>query len=154
MSTETTAPARQRQVPKFMNRVMTFLMRTPLHGIISQHIMLITFRGRKSGKLFTTPIGYMRQGDTVSSFTDHRWWRNLVVQPEVTLRIQGKRYQGTAEVIHEDKETIARELLAYCEHIPMAARAFNVRLDTSGKPTLETTREAAQRLALVRVHLK
>ncbi len=61
--------------------------------------MLITFRGRKSGKLFTTPIGYMRQGDRVSSFTDHRWWRNLVEHPEVTLRIQGKRYQGTASLI-------------------------------------------------------
>jgi deazaflavin-dependent oxidoreductase (nitroreductase family) len=154
MSTETTAPARRRQVPKFMNKVMTLLLRSPLHRMMSQHIMLITFRGRKSGKLFTIPVGYVRQGDSVICFTERKWWRNLVKQPEVTLRIQGKRYQGTAEIIHDDNETIARELLAYCEHIPMAARAFNIRLDATGKPSLETTREAAQRLILVRVRIK
>lgn len=151
MSADTST--QQRQPPKFMNKVLAFLMRTPLHSIMSQHIMLITFRGRKSGKLFTTPIGYLRQGESVSCFTDHKWWRNLVEQPEVTLLIRGKRYQGKAEVIHDDKEAIASALIEYCTHSPMAAQAFRVELDANKRPITASAHEQAQRLTLLRVQL-
>lgn len=153
MRTETAGNVQQRQPPKFMNSVMAWLMRTPLHRMMSKHIMLISFRGRKSGKLFTTPIGYLRRGSTVECFTDHTWWRNLVERPDVILLIQGKRYAGTAEVIRDDKETIASVLLDYCTHSPMAARAFRVELDASGKPMPEAARREAQRLTLVRMTL-
>lgn len=154
MSTEATGNVQQRQPPKFMNRVMVWLMRTPLHRIMSQHIMLISFRGRKSGKLFTTPIGYMRRGNIVDCFTDHQWWRNLVERPDVSLLIQGKRYAGIAEVIRDDKETVASALLEYCTHSPMAARAFHVDLDASNKPVPESALREAQRLTLVRVQIQ
>lgn len=116
--------------------------------------MLITFRGRVSGKHFTTPIGYLRQGKTVDCFTDHRWSKNLVTRPEVTLLIQGRRSQGTAEVIRDERETVARALLEYCTPGPMAARAFHVELDASGKPVPESARREALRLTLVRVTLR
>jgi hypothetical protein len=154
MSAETATTSAGRQPPKLANKIMKFLLRTPLHGVMSRHIMLITFRGRKSGKEFTTPIGYERLGNTVRAFTDHSWWKNFTSQPEVTLTIQGRRYPGTAEAVHDDKETIAKELQAYIQHSPMAARAFSVEVDASGKAVPASARQAAERLTLVRVHLK
>jgi hypothetical protein len=33
-------------------------LRSPLHGILSKNFLLINFTGRKSGRVFTTPVSY------------------------------------------------------------------------------------------------
>ena len=50
---------------KALNPVMTALLRSPLHGITSNNIALLHFRGRKSGREFVTPLSYTRDGDTI-----------------------------------------------------------------------------------------
>ena len=54
--------------------------------------MLITFTGRNSGRQFTTPVRYFRDGETVRSFTsaESQWWRNLRGGADVVLRIEGR----------------------------------------------------------------
>ena len=53
----------------FMNQVvnpfMKWLLKSPLHGLVSSHYMLITVKGRKSGKLYTTPVEYGHDGDAL-----------------------------------------------------------------------------------------
>ncbi|MBA3948035.1 MAG: hypothetical protein H0X37_26240, partial [Herpetosiphonaceae bacterium] len=44
---------------KIVNPMMTFILYTPLHRLLSNALMLLTFRGRKSGKRYTIPVGYM-----------------------------------------------------------------------------------------------
>lgn len=41
--------------------------------------MLITYRGRRSGNEYTTPVNYVEDGDTllVVSSRDHDWWKTL-----------------------------------------------------------------------------
>ena len=41
-----------------MNPAIKLILRSPLHGLMSKRLLLITFTGRKSGKQFTTPLGY------------------------------------------------------------------------------------------------
>ena len=48
-------------IPPLLNRFMSGLLRSPLHGIVSRSVMLITFAGRKSGTTYTTPISYLRE---------------------------------------------------------------------------------------------
>ena|SRR5579859_460570 len=153
MSIDVAKHEQPRQPPKVANTIVKLLLRSPLHGSVSKQIMLVTFRGRKSGKLFSTPVGYAREGQTVTFFTDHSWWKNLVNRAPVTLHIQGKKLEGTSEVIYDNKELIAHELRKYVEQRPRAARAYSISLDTSGKADPETVRLAAQRFALVRVTL-
>lgn len=155
MSTETPVDhSKPRQPPKLANTIVKWLLRSPFHGGVSKQIMLITFRGRRSGKLFSTPVGYLREGQNVIFFTDHNWWKNLVNGAPVTLHIQGKKLEGTSQVVFDDREQIARELQAYVEQRPTAARAYSITLDANGKANPETVRLAAQRFALVRVTLK
>jgi hypothetical protein len=103
MSTSTVEKA-PRQIPPFMNKVMALVLRSPLHGAVSKHILLFTFKGRKSGKTYAIPLGYMRQGDTITLFTDHNWWKNLRGGAPVTLRMQGKTYQGSATALPRREE--------------------------------------------------
>lgn len=63
MSIDVVKHEQPRQPPKVANTIVKFLLRSPLHRSISKQIMLVTFHGRKSGKLFSTPVGYARWSD-------------------------------------------------------------------------------------------
>ena len=41
-------------VPPMVTNIMKFVLRSPLHGMVSKTVLLITFTGRKSGKTYTT----------------------------------------------------------------------------------------------------
>ncbi|GCE12224.1 nitroreductase/quinone reductase family protein [Tengunoibacter tsumagoiensis] len=148
MSTET----KPRQPAPAMNKVAKFILSSPLHFLFSKHLMLLTFKGRKSGKLFTTPIGYQQQGESVICFTDHHWWKNLVADPEVTLRLRGRVLTGRAETVHGNEET-ARELAIYIGRSPMLARAFNIEVDAQKQPVPESFQRVAAASTLIRIHL-
>jgi deazaflavin-dependent oxidoreductase (nitroreductase family) len=96
------------------NGTMSVLLRSPLHGLVSQRVMLITICGRKSGRLYTTPVNYVRDGDTITvvSRTHRTWWRNLRGGAQVTVRARGEDLKGVAEVVVDDKEAVAKALLA------------------------------------------
>ena len=75
------------------------LLKSPLHILASGRIMLITFTGRKSGKIYTTPVEYRRMGDTLLLFTQkgREWWHNLDGAP-VTVRVHGQELRGQADI--------------------------------------------------------
>lgn len=47
------------------NDFMAWVLRSPFHGMLSNGMMLITITGRKTGKTYTTPVGYYVEGDTL-----------------------------------------------------------------------------------------
>ena len=104
-------------IPPFLNKVMSTVIRSPLHGMVSKSIMLITFTGRKSGKTYTTPISYTRKDDLVTAFTHAKWARNLEGGAPVTLTIKNKTLQGQADIISDDKEAIASGLKTHLSQV-------------------------------------
>ncbi len=87
------------------------LLRSPLHFLISGSVLLITFTGRKSGKVYSTPVQYRRTGDVVTFFTDKRraWWKNLP-GAEVTVRLRGHDYRACPEVTANAPDYILSEM--------------------------------------------
>ncbi len=153
MALETKEQERRRP-PKFANSIASVLLRSPLHGIMSSFLVLLTFTGRKSGKQYTIPVGYGRKGNTLSIFTDNKWYKNLQVNPEVKVRLQGKECSGTAEVILDDKERTAQEMQDFVSRSKQAARAYGVTFDADGKINQELLRKAAENWVLILVHLE
>ena len=139
--------------PPILNRIMRALLRSPLHFVASRSVMLITFTGRKSGRGYTTPISYAREGDLVTAFTGARWWKNLSGGAPVTLSIKNREYQGQADVVAEDKEAVARGLQAFLRRVRFDARFYNVEFDADGEPNWEDVRRAAERCVMLRVQL-
>ena len=92
-----------------MNKLPLFLLRSPLHGVISRSVLLVTFTGRKSGNAYTNPVSYIRDGDTVFFTTDSPWWKNLRGGAPVILGIKGEDFAGIAEPI-TDEEAIMEAL--------------------------------------------
>ena len=142
------------KLSRIYNPITKSILRSPLHGIISKNTMLITFTGRKSGKMHTTPVNYIRDGDNVTVFSlrDRVWWRNLRGGAPVAVRVKGQDLKAIGEST-EDKKVVAAGLLAYLQMSPKYAKYFQVTLDSSGQPNPEEVAQAAQNRIMIRVKL-
>ena len=84
----------------------------------------------KESANFTTPVRYIRVGDTVRCFTsvENLWWRNLIGGADLILRLEGrdKRYHATA--IENDPEQIKEALKYYLRIFPQDAAYHDIRL--------------------------
>ena len=86
---------------------MRLLLRSPLHPLVSGRLALITVTGRRSGRRFTFPVGYERDGDlvtiTVGWPQQKLWWRNLRGEgAPVLLRLQGEERKGHAQALGDE----------------------------------------------------
>ncbi len=61
-------------VPQYVNELVKMILRSPLHGLLSKHRMLLTFTGCKSGKRYTVPLSYVQEGETIFCITGHSSW--------------------------------------------------------------------------------
>ena len=116
---------------KIINPIMALLLRSPLHRLCSDSLMLITFIGRKSGKPFTTPVRYIQSDGTVRCFTssENQWWRNLRGGVEVTLRIGGRDGIYQASAIEQNPEEIKKWLAYYLDQYPQDASYHDIALN-------------------------
>lgn len=91
---------------RIINPIMALLLRSPLHSLLSKSLMLLSFTGRKSGKRYSVPVGYMQAGQDLFVFTHSKWGKNLSGGVPVTLRLRGRNVAGTATLI-ADRAKIA-----------------------------------------------
>lgn len=91
-----------------LNAVMTPLVRSPLHRLVSGRIAMITYTGRRSGKTFSTPVAYDRRGDEVRidvAMPDRKtWWHNFDGDGgPIALALAGVDHHGHAVAVRDDK---------------------------------------------------
>jgi deazaflavin-dependent oxidoreductase (nitroreductase family) len=115
------APAKS-PVPSFVmaagNALFPLLLRSRFHGILSKNMMLLSFKGRKSGKVYTFPVGYTRDGDTVELVSNHGWWKNLRDHAPVTLWLKGQKRSGIAHVFHGDEDVLVNAFVPLAQKSP------------------------------------
>lgn len=140
-------------VPPFVNEAMKFVLRSPMHGMVSKSVLLITFTGCKSGKSYTTPVSYSQSGDQVILFTHANWHQNLRSDTPIILRIQGQDYRGLAEPVAEDKQAVAAGLSAHLHKVRSDARYYGVTFDEHGNPKKDEIEKAVQTVVMIRVRL-
>jgi len=85
------------------NPMMRWLLRSPLHSLVSKFYLLLSVTGRKSGKVYVVPVQYMQQGDTLLILTsaDYLWWRNLRGGAAVKVQLRGKQRDAQAKAFSE-----------------------------------------------------
>ena len=71
-----------------------------------QDLVLLTTTGAKSGRQVTSPLLYLREGDTVyviaskqGSAAHPAWYHNVVAHPQVTLEIGAERWDARARAL-------------------------------------------------------
>lgn len=133
-----------------INPTIRFLLCSPIHGLWSSSLMLISFTGRRSGKVFTTPVRYITDGETIRCFTssENQWWRNLRGGAKVTLRVQGKDSSYTAVAIENNSEEVKKWLIFYLGLFPQDAAYHNIKLNKD-KTLIEEDLDRASHNAIV-----
>ncbi|MFN8539603.1 MAG: nitroreductase/quinone reductase family protein [Thermomicrobiales bacterium] len=86
------------KLQRLYNPLVRWLLRSPLHRLLSDSTLLLTYTGRHSGTAYSVPVNYVRDGETLLLVggRDHAWWRSLRAGVPVTVRLQGRDYAGTA----------------------------------------------------------
>lgn len=146
-------PSRPQAAVALPNAVAAALLRSPLHGLLSGSAILLSFRGRKSGRRYTFPVGYyQRHGDTLVVVPLHRWWTNLREETPIVVWLKGRKYEAIARVADRDDATLA-ELEAIVRGSRALIRVCGVARDAQGRPDEQSLRQVAQTLALIRIRL-
>ena len=134
---ETQGPPVPQVAYKVINPVVELLLRSPLHPLLSDNLMLISFTGRKSGTEYTTPVGYWRKDGNIIVTTHSPWWRNLKGGARVEVQLQGQRREGMATP-HPDPETVASFMQAFIERNGVdAPRRLGIEIHGDREPTYE-----------------
>ncbi len=134
------------------NDFVTFMLRTPFNVFLG-NTMLITVTGGKTGKKYSTPVGFYRDGDWLWVLTrrDRTWWRNVKGGAEVSLLIKGKTSPARAEA--ELNETdVEAQLCEYIRQIPMAAKSLGIRVENK-RPNLDDVARVARDRLFVKIQL-
>jgi deazaflavin-dependent oxidoreductase (nitroreductase family) len=137
------------------NPFLTMILRSPLHPLLSGNTLALTYTGRQSGRTYTTPVNYVRDGDRLlaTSYRTRTWWRNLRGGLPVSLRLQGRQVQATGQVI-EDEAAVTAALFAYLRQAPGWAKYFNVRWDAGGQLDRDDLARAAKERVMIQFWLK
>ncbi len=128
------------------NDFVTFFLRTPLR-VFMGNTMLITVTGCKTGRKYSTPVGFYREGNIlwVISSRDRTWWRNVKKGANVSLLLKGKTINAFADAEMNEK-AVEKRLLEYIHRIPMSAKSFGIRMENKIPNAEDIARVAKDRL--------
>ncbi|MFC7382435.1 hypothetical protein [Sphaerisporangium rhizosphaerae] len=91
------------------NACVTALRSSPRWGgIVSRHLTVVTYTGRRSGRTFSTPVGYRRAAGIVTigvQFPERKtWWRNFLDEGgPLSLHLDGTDRPGHAVARCDEK---------------------------------------------------
>lgn len=143
--------------PRWLDPLVGAVLRSPLHGGLSGGLLLLTVRGRRTGRAITLPLGYDEASDgwyIVSTEPEAKtWWRNLSPDRPVTALIRGRNVEALPEVLRwteERAEQFESALARYLSRFGFIAKALGVT--PRGSEFDEASlRDAAQRVLMVRL---
>ncbi|HEX2065970.1 MAG TPA: nitroreductase/quinone reductase family protein [Candidatus Thermoplasmatota archaeon] len=163
MTAQAPPAARVRHAPpralfRIVNPIIKALLRSPAgRGRMGDALALLTFTGRKTGRRYTTPVGYHRFPEeghhVVYLFTGSPWKRNLRGGAPVALRIKGQDIPGHAVPIRDGAEHVRRVRTLLDRYGLKNARRLGLTLDPGHDPTEAELRAALRGHAAIRVTL-
>ena len=138
----------------FVNPAMRFLLGTPLAGAARKQMMVVSFKGRKTGRPYSIPVSAHVIDNHLYALTSAPWKNNF-------------RDGGAAEVLHNGTKTqmrgelitdpaVVADLSHRCAEsygVKRAQRMMGLGFRDDRIPTLEEFREAAQRDHMAAVKL-
>ena len=142
-----------------LNPLIAGLLRSPLHPLVSRGLALLTITGRRSGRRYSIPVGYMQDGDDlivmVSEARRKQWWRNYYEPAPIEVLLRGRARSGTTELVAPGSDRF-RELADHTlRRVPPMRRVFRVR-DYDPRVGLRTDQldRLGEEIAIVRIRLE
>lgn len=116
-----------------LNPLVVWLLRSPLHRLLDGGLMLLTVTGRRTGRRYTIPVGYQRDGDVlyvlVSKARRKQWWRNFRTPAPLDVEVRGERRRGEAHVVDPASAHFVSIVEATLARLPMLAGQLGIAYD-------------------------
>ena len=113
-----------------LNPLIAGLLRSPFHFLLSPGLALLTITGRHSGRRYSIPVGYQRDGDDlvvmVSEARRKQWWRNYYEPGPVSVRLRGEDRTGRAELVAPGSDAFREIAEQTLQRVPYMRRVFRV----------------------------
>ena len=139
----------------WFNPFMEWILKSPLHGMLSGNTMIIYFNGCKSGKPYHVPVGYLRVDNNLLtvSYRTRTWWRNLCDGAEVKVLLKGQLFPARAQAV-EDDPGVEQGLRAFIKENPRFAGGFKVSVGADGQLEPLSLQQAVKTHVIVRTTLE
>lgn len=139
-----------------VNPVARWLLRSRFHGPVSKQLLVLRYRGRRSGRTYELPVGYHDIDGDCCLLTNSGWRVNFRGGAPVELVLRGEHRRAHATLV-EDPDTVAavyQDMIAALG-VKQAQRRLGIRVNVDRAPTREELVDAIQRsgLSIVRLDL-
>jgi deazaflavin-dependent oxidoreductase (nitroreductase family) len=138
-----------------LNPMVSAILQSPLHWLLSPGLMLITVTGRKSGRRYTIPVGYHDAGDAivvmVGEAPSKQWWRNYRTAGPIEVQVRRRWLQGQALVLPPDSLEFRERADASFRRSRLISWMFGIAYDARAGLTDAQVRQVSQRAAIVRI---
>jgi hypothetical protein len=98
--------ARRRRVRRMriINVPMRWLLRLPFPTPLNRRLMLLFFRGRKTGRSYRQPVSYVRDGNALLTPGGGNWKLNLREDQAIRISLRGHSIQARPEFVRDPSE--------------------------------------------------
>ena len=137
-----------------MNPVMRFLLGTPLAGPARKQMMVLSFKGRKTGRPYSIPLSAHVIDNQLYALTSAPWKNNFRDGADAELLHDGKKTAMRGELITDT--AVVADLAHRCAEsygVKRAQRMMGLGFRDQRIPTLEEFAEAAAREKMAVVKL-
>ena len=140
-----------------MNPLVDLVLRSRLHWLLSRGLALITVTGRRTGRRYTIPVGYLETSDAVvvlvGDAPSKTWWRNYVRPGPIEMRLRGVPRYGRAVVVLPESEQFRQSADESFRRSRFIPRLFGIAFEASRGLTANDAARLAERAAMVRITL-
>ena len=140
---------------KLINPITIAIANSFLHRLISANVVVLYFKGVKTGKDYAIPVSYLENpAGSLSCVTDRPfiWWRNLVNLEKLNVLYKGNMIEAEINTECEDNKLIADKLEALCAHSRVDGFFAEVGYK-NGKPIREDVDKSAANLVLIQLKI-
>jgi hypothetical protein len=137
-----------------VNPILRFVLGTPLAGGARKQMMVLSFKGRKTGRQFSIPLSAHRIDGNLYAITSAPWKHNFRDGATAEVLLEGKKTTMRGELI-TDTATVA-DLSYRCAEgygAKTAQRMMGLKFRDNRVPTLEEFTEAVNREHIAAVRL-
>ena len=130
---------------KMGNPLVRLLLGSPLHGMLDDSFLVLHLTGRKTGRRYDIPVGYVDMEGRLAVVTVARWRVNLRGGADVEVTLHGRRRPMHA-LLEEDPASIAVSYQAMIDRIgwKTAQRQLGISLPGGRAPTALELKDAAR----------
>ena len=119
-----------------INPVVAFLARSPLHFLISHQVLVIQFKGRKSGKQYLVPVSYHEHESSYTCVTlrSNIWWRNLKEVSHTKIWLKGTLKNAQIYLEFNNDQIVESTLRDLVTNNRVDAYFAKIKLNKDGSP--------------------